>query len=167
MNKDKSSYEKINGNNYRKNVGIIVFNSDKKVLFCKRLNSKRIGSWQFPQGGIDAGETEEVAALRELAEETGITSAQIVYTDKNWYKYDFPEDVRKSKKYYEDVKGQIQKWFLVKFTGNNNEIKIPSEEFEDYIWTNLSLSLVNEVVSFKQEVYKEVITNFLNVLKDM
>ncbi|MGN0929209.1 MAG: RNA pyrophosphohydrolase [Alphaproteobacteria bacterium] len=162
--REDSEYMTVDGKLYRKNVGIVVLNNENKVLFCKRLNSK-IGSWQFPQGGVDKGETEEVSALRELSEETGITSAKIIYKDDNWYKYDFPEEIRKQKEYYKDVNGQIQKWFLVKFTGNNEEIKIPSEEFEDYIWTELSLSLTEKVIPFKKDVYKKVITKFLEFSK--
>ena len=167
---DNSEYIEIDGCNYRKNVGIIVFNSEGKVLFAKRNQPKITYSWQFPQGGVDIGETAGTAVLRELFEETGIKDARIVYEDNVWRAYKFPEEMKFSKihhHYYKNVHGQIQKWFLIEYFGDESEITIPNEELLNYEWKNLSLNLIRFVVPFKRAVYRNVIKKFRPVLDDI
>ena len=168
---DKSEYIEIDGCRYRKNVGIIVFNSEGKVLFAKRNQEKITYSWQFPQGGVDIGEATDISALRELFEETGIKNAKIVCEDNVWRAYKFPAELKFSAKkahnYYKNVHGQIQKWFLIEYFGNGSEISIPNEELSNYEWKNLSLNLVRDVVPFKREVYKNIIKKFKPILNDI
>ena len=98
---------------YRLNVGIIVANSDGKLLYCKRKNSK---NWQFPQGGIDKNEDIFIAALRELYEEVGIeeNKVKLIKESDHWYKYDLPKKYKRNNFLWEDFRGQKQKWFLFK-----------------------------------------------------
>ena len=110
---DNSEYIEIDGACYRKNVGIIIYNCEGKVLLCERNQEKIDYKWQFPQGGVDNNEKTEDTALRELFEETGIKSAKIVFKDNVWRAYKFPAILKFSRKhhdYYKNVKGQIQKW---------------------------------------------------------
>ncbi len=170
VEKDNSEYIEVDGCTYRKNVGIIVFNSEGKVLFTKRNQKKITYGWQFPQGGVDTGETTDVAVMRELFEETGIKNAKIVYKDNVWRAYKFPAEMKFSKKnhdYYKNVHGQIQKWFLIEYFGDETEFTIPNEELVDYEWSNFSLSLVNKVVPFKREVYRNVIKKIRPILEDI
>ena len=104
---------------YRPNVGIIIFNRDGKILWCKR---KQGDGWQFPQGGIDKGESPLEALYRETYEEVGLKKHQIkiVRENERWIGYDVPKD--RVPKYFSlknrRFKGQTQKWFLAEFRGN-------------------------------------------------
>ncbi|MBR1544436.1 MAG: RNA pyrophosphohydrolase [Alphaproteobacteria bacterium] len=170
VEKDNSEYIEVDGCRYRKNVGIIVFNSEGKVLFTKRNQQKITYGWQFPQGGVDTGETTDIAVMRELFEETGIKNAKIVYKDNVWRAYKFPAEMkfaRKNHDYYKNVHGQIQKWFLIEYFGTGDEITIPNEELVDYEWKNLSLVLTRYVVPFKREVYRNVIRKIRPILEDI
>ena len=122
---------------YRLNVGIIVANSDGKLLYCKRKNSD---NWQFPQGGIDRNEDPFLAALRELYEEVGIQKDKVnlIKESENWYKYDLPRKYKKNNFLWNDFKGQKQKWFLFKLIEEvmidlNNE---NNPEFDDFDWVD-------------------------------
>ena len=169
--KDNSEYIEIDGCTYRKNVGIIVFNSTGKVLFTKRNQKKITYGWQFPQGGVDTGETTDVAVMRELFEETGIKNAKIVYKDNVWRAYKFPAEMKFSSKknhdYYKNVNGQIQKWFLIVYFGDESEFTIPNEELVEYEWRNFSLNLIRRVVPFKRDVYRAVIKKIKPILDDI
>ena len=150
-------------NLYRKNVGIVVFNKDAKVLMCARADSKDF-NWQFPQGGIDEGEYFIDAAKRELREETGITSIRVVSKIEESLYYDFPKDVTdRFKKNGSNYIGQAQQWALFYFTGENSEIDFctnPEEiEFKDYEWTDI-FEAPKRIIYFK----KEVSTPFFNFL---
>ncbi|MDR1476524.1 MAG: RNA pyrophosphohydrolase [Rickettsiales bacterium] len=163
----KSEIIDIGGGMYRKNVGIVLWRADGKVLFCRRLRLKNelyIGhDWQFPQGGLDEGEDAKGAALRELAEETGVKSVGRVHEDSEWLSYDFPfEYVRDGIK----LAGQAQKWFLMEFVGEEDEIAIPSEEFVEYKWVPLSYDMADKVVQFKQAVYRKMLGKFIPVLAE-
>ena len=118
---------------YRLNVGVIIANKEGKLLICKR---KGMNSWQFPQGGIDYGETPLKAAKRELFEEVGIKSksTKLISNVKEWLKYDVPKKSRRRRFLDKKFKGQKQKWFLFKL---KEDIQIsfendPDSEFEDY-----------------------------------
>ncbi|XP_044461018.1 nudix hydrolase 26, chloroplastic-like [Mangifera indica] len=124
---------------YRRNVGICLINSSKKIFAASRLDIPN--SWQMPQGGIDEGEDPKVAAIRELREETGISSAEVLVETPLWLTYDFPLDVREKLKHLwgSDWKGQAQKWFLLKFTGKEEEINLLGDgtekpEFGQWSW---------------------------------
>ena len=170
-NKDNSEYIEIEGCRYRENVGIILFNSEGKVLFAKRNQKKITYGWQFPQGGVDIGESTDTAALRELFEETGVKNAKIAYKDNIWRTYKFPVEIKFLSKanqdYYKNVHGQIQKWFLVEYFGDESEINIPNEELVEYEWKDLSLNLMRRVVPFKRDVYRGVIKKFRPILDDI
>lgn len=142
---------------YRKNVGLVVFNSRGEVLVGARIGMK--DNWQFPQGGIDEGEEPKDAALRELYEEVGIQNAEFVFENPDWISYDFPKDldIRMAKKY----SGQIQKWFLLYWDHPANEcnLHIHEQEFETVKFIPFP-SCVDTIVSFKREAYVKLIEVF-------
>ena len=150
---------------YRLNVGIIVANSDGKLLYCKRKNSD---NWQFPQGGIDRNEDPFLAALRELYEEVGIQKdkVKLIKESENWYKYDLPSKYKKNNFLWNDFKGQKQKWFLFKLTEEvlidlNNE---NNPEFDEFDWVDYWKPL-DEIVEFKREIYKKVLSELESAYK--
>ena len=101
----------MNDKSYRKNVGLIVLNQKNQLLVCKRMGKR---TWQFPQGGIDEGESELKAAYRELYEEVGIkqNEVKVVHKSNHWYRYDLPIEYRKRTESMRKFKGQTQKWYM-------------------------------------------------------
>ncbi|MBP7282297.1 MAG: RNA pyrophosphohydrolase [Leptospiraceae bacterium] len=142
---------------YRKNVGVVVFNSKGEVLVGARVGMK--DNWQFVQGGIDEDEEPKAAVIRELYEEVGIQDAELVYENPNWISYDFPKDldIKMAKKYA----GQIQKWFLLYWDHPANEcnLHIHEQEFESVKFIPIQ-SCVDTIVSFKRDVYAKLIEIF-------
>ena len=144
---------------YRPCVGIMLFNRDGKVFVGKRID-QTVEGWQMPQGGIDKGETPRQAALRELLEEVGTDQAEIIAEMNDWVTYDLPEHlvgVAFKGKY----KGQRQKWFALRFTGQDSEIDLTAHEpeFSSFQWVSLE-ALPELIVPFKRETYKAVIAAF-------
>ena len=144
---------------YRPCVGIMLFNRDGKVFVGKRID-QTVEGWQMPQGGIDKGETPRQAALRELLEEIGTDRAEIIAEMDDWVTYDLPEHlvgVAFKGKY----KGQRQKWFALRFTGQDSEIDLTAHEpeFSAFQWVGLD-ALPELIVPFKREIYKAVIAAF-------
>jgi len=137
---------------YRNNVGIIVFNRRKKVLLFRRndVPADCVEAWQFPQGGMEEGETVEQAGLRELKEETSISSVKIVEQTNKPFCYDFPAE-----KY--GFRGQRQWWILCYFSGDDREINIKTEipEFSEYKWADFS-EAVKFVWSGKKDIYRKI-----------
>ncbi len=157
---------------YRPSVGVVLLNQARNVFMAQRLDSDRFGwlnTWQFPQGGIDEGETASVAALRELQEETGVTSVQIIDVMPQWLYYDLPADLA-AQIWGGKYKGQKQKWFLCRFLGNDAEINLGQNlinshaEFANWEWADFQAA-PNRVVPFKMDVYKEVVSYFSNWFK--
>jgi len=122
--------------------------------------------WQMPQGGIDTGEAPDEAALRELHEETSVNSARIIAEAPEWYSYDFPGEVLKTVRGGK-FRGQTQKWFAVRFTGTDDEIDIAAPaghkpEFDQWRWAGMD-ELVDMIIPFKRDVYKQVVAAFSNI----
>lgn len=146
---------------YRKCAGIIVFNQDKKVLVCERIGSRR-NQWQFPQGGIMRKEAAEKAAIRELKEETSITSVRAVQCLDEPLRYDFPNPVRRGlKKRGINSFGQDMYWTLLYFYGTNSEINVATKEPEFRAWEWVEPDEAAErIVHFKKEVYVKAVAYF-------
>lgn len=153
---------------YRPCVGIMVLNAEGLVWVGRRIDARgepegRGSWWQMPQGGIDKGEDPGQAALRELAEETGMRSVSIVAETPRWLRYDLPPALL-GKAWGGKYRGQQQKWFAVRFRGPDSEINIaPAEghkaEFDAWRWVALD-TLADLIVPFKRDVYKEVAAAF-------
>ncbi len=137
----------------RSGVGIVVLNKDNKVFVAKRIDNPK-NFWQMPQGGVDEGENFLSAAYRELEEETSIKSVKLIHEIDEITTYLLPKHllgiIWKGK-----YKGQKQKWFLMRFLGNDNEININTNkpEFLEWKWIDLDM-IADLVVDFKLEVYK-------------
>ena len=140
---------------YRSGVGIVVLNKDNKVFVAKRIDNPK-NFWQMPQGGVDKNEDYLSAAYRELEEETSIKSVELISELDGLITYDLPDHllgiIWKGK-----YKGQTQKWYLKRFTGNEEEINIKTKhpEFLEWKWVELD-QITDLVVKFKLELYKEV-----------
>ena len=139
----------------RSGVGIIVLNKDNKVFVAKRIDNPK-NFWQMPQGGVDEGEDFLKAAYRELEEETSIKNVDLIKELDGMITYELPERllgiIWKGK-----YKGQKQKWFVMKFVGEDKEINIKTKnpEFLDWKWIDLD-QMTEVVVDFKLHVYKEL-----------
>ena len=148
----------------RKGVGIIVLNKNNEVFVGKRKDNP-VDKWQMPQGGIDNNETPLDAMKRELAEETSITKIKILKEIENWLEYELPQNLL-GKIWKGKFRGQRQKWFIVKFLGNENEINLNTKhpEFIEWKWINYKL-LPEVIVDFKKEVYLKLkieLNKFIN-----
>ena len=144
-------------------VGIILLNHENKVFVGKRIDNP-INFWQMPQGGVNQNENFLQAAKRELEEETGIKSVELVKELNGWLEYDLPENLL-GKVLEGKYRGQKQKWFIMKFVGKDNEINVKTKnpEFLDWKWIEAS-KLPSIAVSFKVDLYKKLKEelNFLN-----
>lgn len=144
---------------YRSGVGIVVLNKDKKIFVGKRIDNHS-DAWQMPQGGLDAGESEDGAMLRELKEETGIKDVEIIAKSQSHHYYNLPYKLQK-KFWGGKYIGQKQKWYLVQFLGNNDLINIQTEvpEFSDWKWVTKE-EITSIIVSFKKDLYTDIIKEF-------
>ena len=155
---------------YRPNVGIALFNAAGRVFIARRFKDDGPEiilpglEWQMPQGGIDADEDPRPAAVRELYEETGVTSAKYLGETPDWMTYDFPP--------YDGpphrlavFRGQRQKWFAFRFTGDEREIvvtdwrNVQEPEFDAWRWEELD-NVAALVVPFRREIYATVAREF-------
>lgn len=150
---------------YRPNVGIALFNKEGLVFVAERIEMD--GAWQMPQGGIDANEDIEIAALRELKEEIGTDNAEILKVHDQKICYDFPQNLLGTgheghignKKRY---RGQEQVWVAMRFLGADSEIDLETEEepeFGRWKWAKLH-DTPAMIVDFKRDVYKQVVKAF-------
>jgi putative (di)nucleoside polyphosphate hydrolase len=158
---------------YRPCVGVMLLNASGLVFIGRRRN-KRLSEhsapgheWQMPQGGIDRGEEPFAAARRELQEETNITSVRLLAESAGWYDYDLPESISKSS-WKGRYRGQTQKWFALRFEGEESEIDIDNPggghkpEFEAWRWEQMD-RLPDLVIPFKRPVYERVLADFAHL----
>ena len=139
----------------RNGVGIVVLNKENKIFVAKRIDNPK-NFWQMPQGGVNKGEKLLTAALRELEEETGMKEVELIQEIDGTITYELPPHllgiIWKGK-----YKGQKQKWFLMRYLGNDRDINIKTEKPEFLEWKWIDLDLLTEVVvDFKLHVYKEL-----------
>jgi putative (di)nucleoside polyphosphate hydrolase len=152
---------------YRPCVGVMLLNKDGLVWVGRRFekqNDDGVGKWwQMPQGGIDEGEDAAAAALRELTEETGVTSAEVIAEAPGWFYYDLPEHLI-GKSWNGRYRGQKQRWFALRFLGDDSEISLTpaandkghKQEFDLWKWATMD-EVLEIVVPFKKQVYEQVI----------
>jgi len=136
-------------------VGIILLNHENNVFVGKRIDNPK-NSWQMPQGGVDQNENFLQAAKRELEEETGIKSVKLIKELDGWFKYDLPKYLL-GKLWEGKYRGQKQKWFVMRFLGKENEIKLNTKhaEFLEWKWIRPN-KLTSVVVKFKLNVYEQI-----------
>ena len=147
--------EKFKNLPLRSGVGIIVLNKENKVFVAKRNDIPK-NFWQMPQGGVDHGEDHLTAAYRELKEETSIKDVKLIQEIEGTITYELPKHllgiIWKGK-----YKGQKQKWFLMRYLGNDNDINIKTNKPEFLEWKWIDLDMITEiVVDFKLDVYRKL-----------
>lgn len=155
----------IDKKGYRRNIGIILMNGKGQVLWAKRTHQK--SAWQFPQGGMDAGESEEQTLFRELKEELGLDAqdVEILGKTKKWLFYDIPKKYqRRSTKYA--CLGQKQRWFLLRLIADASKICLDAcdyPEFDDWCWVDYWYPL-DHVIAFKHDVYQKALKEFSSLV---
>jgi len=154
----------VDRDGYRPNVGIILTNTKNQVFWGKRV---RQDSWQFPQGGIQQGETPEQAMYRELQEEVGLQSChvQILGRTREWMRYEVPQHWVK-REWRGSYKGQKQIWFLLRLVGRDCDVSLRASthpEFDAWRWNNYWVDM-DGVIEFKREVYRLALNELVRYL---
>ncbi|MCC2605282.1 RNA pyrophosphohydrolase [Planctobacterium marinum] len=157
----------IDTEGFRANVGIVICNRNGQVFWARRFGQH---SWQFPQGGIDQGESAEEAMFRELHEEVGLNPQQvkILRVTKNWIRYRLPKRLIRQDSNPVCI-GQKQKWFLLQLTCADEDVNLLHSghpEFDDWRWVSYWYPIRN-VVSFKRDVYRKVMKEFVPVAMNL
>lgn len=149
---------------YRPGVGMMIINKQRKVFVAKRIDTKML-AWQMPQGGIDIGETPSKAAMREMEEEIGTNKGIILAESRSWYSYDIPKFLIQ-KLWDGNYRGQRQKWFLIEYLGEDEEINLTTStpEFTSWKWAEID-KLPEIIIPFKRKLYESVIKEFLPLIK--
>ena len=150
---------------YRPCAGVMMINADGRIFAGQRRDSDS-AAWQMPQGGIDEGEAPANAALRELWEETSVAVDRVglVAEMADWVHYDLPPELL-GKVWKGCYRGQMQRWFLYRFLGSDDEIDIATEhpEFSKWRWIGAE-EILEAIVPFKRAVYEQVLAEFGNLL---
>lgn len=151
---------------YRPGVGIMLFNPKGQVFVGERIDNP--GAWQMPQGGIDEGEELEIAVFREMEEEIGTRKAKIRGIMDNWLFYDIPLHTA-NKLWDARYRGQKQRWVALEYLGTDADINLRAydhPEFGQWKWVDIH-EVINLVVPFKRDMYKQVIEEFLDIAEDL
>lgn len=150
---------------YRDNVGAVLFNAEGLVLVARRADLPNAegapGGWQLPQGGMDPGEDPAIAVFREMEEEIGTARADIIAEHPDWMVYDLPPALL-GKALGGKYRGQRQKWFALRFTGTDSDIRLdldPHPEFDAWRWARLD-ELPALAVDFKRAIYERLARDF-------
>jgi putative (di)nucleoside polyphosphate hydrolase len=147
---------------YRPAVGIMLLNREGNVFIGRRIDMPAgLAAWQMPQGGIDPGETPRQAAIRELKEETGTDKAQILGESRGWLHYDVPAEIA-GRLWGGRYRGQRQKWFAMRFTGEDGDIDLGAAEHPEFdAWEWVPPARLPElIVPFKRALYLDVLAEF-------
>ena len=150
---------------YRLGVGMLLLDAGGRVFVGSRIDMPG-DAWQMPQGGIEPGETPEEAALRELQEEVGTNAAEIIATSRDWYFYDLPKTLLR-KIWGGKYRGQKQKWFVLRFLGQDCDICIDGDEhpeFGAWRWADFE-TLPDLAIPFKRQLYEGLVTEFAPVIQ--
>ena len=143
---------------YRSNVGVVLANATGQVLWARRVGGRN--AWQFPQGGIDQGETPEQALFRELYEEVGLKPdrVRVLAQTDDWLYYRLPQRMRR-KNATPGFVGQKQKWFLLEMLGQDQDVNVAQSakpEFDQWRWVSYYYP-ISQIVEFKREVYRRAL----------
>ena len=154
---EEQDYPKMPLNAFRANAGVVVVDEAGLVLAFER--SDYPGSWQFPQGGIDEGETAQEAAIRELTEETSVSADDVELIDEfpDWIVYEIP----KPNDFH--GRGQAQKWFMFRLTTSKSEVRAKPPEFVDHKWLKIT-ELIPITAPFRKVVYERLASHFSDIL---
>ena len=146
---------------YRPCVGVMLVNPAREVFVGQRIDNA-IDAWQMPQGGVEKGEAPEAAALRELREETGVRAdlVSVLAESADWLPYELPHELV-PRLWKGRFRGQKQKWFLMRFHGQDSDIDIATDhqEFSEWRWLAAD-KLVENIVPFKRDVYAAIMAEF-------
>jgi putative (di)nucleoside polyphosphate hydrolase len=151
--------EAVRAQGYRPGVGVMLLDPRNRVFVGRRIDMAG-ENWQMPQGGIDRGETPRAAALRELKEEIGTDKAEFLAETTKWLRYDVPRDVA-GRLWGGRYKGQMQKWFAMRFTGCDGDIDLTAAhpEFNAWKWV-APADLLVLIVPFKRQLYRDILAEF-------
>lgn len=149
---------------YRDCVGAMLFNHDKQVFVAKRIDTVS-EAWQMPQGGIDPGESPEATLMRELKEEIGTDKATILRQSRDWLAYDLPPELI-GKLWGGRYRGQRQKWFALRFDGEDSDINLETKHPEFLAWQWIKMErLPDIIVPFKRKLYQQLVDEFKDLAR--